>query len=111
MARPRIELDMEELERLVQIQCTQEEIAYVLGVSIDTVAARIKEQFGVSFPEFYKKHIAYGKISIRRAQFKLLTNTAMAIWLGKQYLDQAEPIRKEEPAYIEQEQDMKEYED
>lgn len=92
--RPRIEIDIDELIRMINIQCTQEEIAYVLGISVDTLALRIKQIYGVSFTEFYKKHNAMGKMSIRRAQFKLMeTNAAMAIWLGKQYLGQREPLQ------------------
>jgi hypothetical protein len=92
--RPRIEIDIDELIRLIHIQCTQEEIAYVLGVSVDTLALRVKQLYKVNFTEFYKKHNAMGKISIRRSQFKLMeTNAAMSIWLGKQYLGQREPTQ------------------
>ena len=39
-----------------------------------------------------------GKISLRRAQFRLAEhNAAMAIWLGKQYLGQREPESDKQP--------------
>lgn len=89
MGRPKKELDWDQLEKLCQIQCTAEEIAGWFGVSVDTVERRIKETHGVTFAEYFKKHSASGKISLRRTQYKMAeTNPAMAIWLGKQYLDQ-----------------------
>lgn len=85
--RPRKEIDMDLVERLANIQCTQEEIACVVGCSVDTLVAQ------PGFSEIYKKGKEVGKSSLRRTQWKLAqTNTAMAIWLGKQYLGQTDKI-------------------
>lgn len=79
----------EKAEKLASIQCTGEEIAGVLGVNYDTLLARIKEKGFASFSDWFKKHSASGKMSLRRRQFKMSeTNPTMAIWLGKQYLGQ-----------------------
>ena len=103
---------MDELIRMIHIQCTQEEIAYVMGVSVDTLALRVKQLFKVNFTEFYKKHNALGKISIRRAQYKLMeTNSAMAIWLGKQYLGQREPTQDLSIPKDEIDDDMNDYDE
>ncbi len=92
MGRPRKEIDYEQLEKLMGWQCTLEDIADFFNMSEDTVEARCKEHYGETFSEVYKKHSAQGRISLRRYQFNLAkTNTAMAIWLGKQYLGQKEP--------------------
>ena len=89
MARPRIEIDYDKFSKLCEIQCTQEEIAYVLGISADTLARAVKRDLNMSYAEYYKKHGAVGKIALRRYQFTLAKkNTAMAIWLGKHYLGQ-----------------------
>lgn len=90
MARPIKKLNQDEMEKLCQIQCTQLEIADWFGVSIDTVTARCKDWGYKSFPDFYKRNSADGKVSIRRGQFKaaLKGNPTMLIWLGKQYLGQ-----------------------
>ena len=48
-----------------------------------------KRTYELTFAEAYKKYSAKGKVSLRRAQFKLAEkNASMAIFLGKQYLGQ-----------------------
>jgi hypothetical protein len=46
----------------------------------------------MSFAEYYRQKALGGRASLRRAQFAtaLKGNTAMLIWLGKQYLEQRE---------------------
>jgi len=105
MARPRIEIDYEEVIKLCHIQATAEEIAYVLGVSADTLDRRLKEKYDIGFAEFFKKHSAMGKISLRRNMFKLSeTNATMAIWLSKQHLGMRDNLPEEAP--IEEQDDM-----
>ena len=86
--RPRIVFDLGLVEDLGKIQSTHSELAAVLGVSIETVKRRLKDD-----PEFcaaYEKGLENGKSSLRRIQWKsaLGGNTTMQIWLGKQYLGQ-----------------------
>ncbi len=83
--RPKFIIDYALVEKLAQIMCTQEEIANFLGCSRDTL---LRDQ---RFCDIYKKGLDSGKMSLRRAQFKMAqTNTTMAIWLGKQYLGQTD---------------------
>jgi hypothetical protein len=90
--RPRKEIDFKLFEDLCAIHCTETEISGILKVSIETLNARIKEEYGDGFQECFKRFSAKGKASLRRLQFKLAErNAAMAIWLGKQYLGQREP--------------------
>ncbi len=87
MARPRKEIDYVVVEKLASIQCTQEEIANFLEMSVRTL------QRDEEFCRIYKKGQDNGKMSLRRYQFKLAEkNTAMAIFLGKQYLGQRDVI-------------------
>lgn len=92
----KIEFDAEtwrQIEELCLIQATGEEIARVIGVDYDTLAARIKEEYEVSASEYIKALAAPGLASLRRAQWKNAIeneNTTMQIWLGKQYLNQKE---------------------
>ncbi len=92
MGRPRIEIDFEELDKLCALQCTQEEIAGWFECSIDTIEARIKERYDMTFPEYFAVKRQGGKISLRRKQYEVAMrgNTTMLIWLGKQYLSQTD---------------------
>lgn len=93
MGRPPIEIDKNVFEGLCRIQCTEEEISCVLAVSEDTVNRWCKKTYGETFAVVSKKYMSVGKSSLRRIQFKLAEKSAtMAIWLGKQYLNQTDKI-------------------
>jgi hypothetical protein len=88
--RPKKEIDYTAVEKLANIQCTQEEIASFLELSVRTL------QRDEEFCRIYKKAQDNGKMSLRRMQFKLADkNPTMAIWLGKQYLKQKDNIEVE----------------
>lgn len=87
--RPKKQIDYKTVEKLASIQCTQEEIANFLELSVRTL------QRDEEFCRIYKKGQDSGKMSVRRMQFKLAENNAtMAIWLGKQYLKQKDIIEE-----------------
>lgn len=91
MARPRKEIDKQQFEKLCSIQCTLSELAGFFGCSEDTIERWCRREYGVRFAEIYAQKRGIGKISLRRAQFRMAeTNPTMAIWLGKQYLGQTE---------------------
>ena len=76
-------IDWAIVEELAKLQCTQAEIASVVGVCVDTLVDRPE------FSEIFKNGKEFGKSSLRRIQFNLAQNNpAMAIWRGKQYLGQ-----------------------
>lgn len=83
--RPKKNIDYEMVEKLASIMATQEEIASFLDISVRTL---LRDEH---FCHIYKKGLEGGKMSLRRQQFKLSeTNPTMAIWLGKQYLNQTD---------------------
>ena len=91
MARPRIEIDKDDFEKLCGLFCTLDEIAGFFDCSEDTIERWCKRTYGESFAETWKKKSSRGKISIRRNQMNLSKkNAAMAIWLGKNYLGQTD---------------------
>lgn len=91
MPRPKKEIDSKIFESLCKLQCTEAEICSFLEVSDKTLSAWCKRTYNESFSETYKKKSEGGKISLRRAQFRLAEkNAAMAIFLGKQYLGQSD---------------------
>lgn len=97
--RPKIYFDWDQFNELVSFQCTQLEVASFFKCSVDTLDARCREDLGMSLAEVYDKRKLFGKIRLRKAQFKIAESNsggaaAMAIFLGKQLLgqrDQPEP--------------------
>ncbi len=97
MGRPRKEFDKDLFIELCNIQCTLTEIAGCFRCNVDTVTDWCKREFGETFSEVFKKYSQDGKISLRRAQFRLAErNAPMAIFLGKQYLGQKDNVDSEE---------------
>ena len=91
MARPRIEIDKKQFEQLCSIQCTLVEIAGFFNCTEDTIENWCKREYKMGFSDIFAIKRGIGKISLRRSQFRMAeTNPTMAIWLGKQYLGQAE---------------------
>lgn len=96
MARQKIDLNWKQIDALCSIQCTEEEIASVVGCSIQTLNLRCKKKFKITFVEYIKQKGSGGKASLRRKQWAKATegdgNTTMLIWLGKQYLKQSDKV-------------------
>ena len=89
MARPRKEIDKSQFEKLCGLQCTEEEIAGFFGCSTDTIERWCRRTYRQRFSAVYAEKRGLGKISLRRAQFRLAEKSAaMAIFLGKNYLGQ-----------------------
>ncbi len=96
--RPKYEIDYKTLLGLCKLQCTGEECAAVLEVDYDTLNNRLKEDGEGGFSDFFKKHSAGGRASLRRRQFKAADdgNVTMLIWLGKQYLGQTDRMEQKQ---------------
>lgn len=93
MSRPKIKIDVKQFENLCGLQCTKEEIAAFFNCSEDTIDRFCKREYGESFAVVFHRKRGMGKISLRRKQWKLADkNASMAIWLGKQFLDQTDKI-------------------
>lgn len=84
MGRPQKKIDSSVVQKLAMIMCTMNEIASVVGCSVDTLERR--------FADIIKEGQNKGKTSLRRWQYQAAEkgNTAMLIWLGKQHLGQSE---------------------
>lgn len=82
--RPRKEIDAKLIVGLAKIGCTNSEIAALAGCSVSTLTA--------NFSEFLDKGRGEMKMKLRRAQIQAANkgNVVMLIWLGKQYLGQAD---------------------
>ncbi|MEG2229950.1 MAG: hypothetical protein RRY22_04160, partial [Bacilli bacterium] len=93
VGRPAVVIDQKQFENLCGLFCTLDEIAGWFNCSPDTIQNWCKKEYGEIYSAVYKKHNSKGKISLRRCQFKLAErNSGMAIFLGKQYLNQKDFI-------------------
>lgn len=102
--RPKAEYDIKQFVDLIGIGCGQEEICWWFRdqtgkpASIDTISRWCVRTFGMNFQEYRRQNGAMAlKIKLRRNQLKLSEHSApMAIFLGKNYLGQAdEPSARE----------------
>ena len=80
-------IDLIELEKLCFIGCTDRDIAAFFGTSVRTIEKLHKKP---EYAEAMERGYARGRISLRREQMKLVEkgSVPMAIWLGKQWLNQ-----------------------
>lgn len=91
VGRPKKQIDYELVERMAEMFCTETEISYALDISVRTL------QKDDEFLRIYKSGLNKGKVSLRRKQFNLAEKShQMAIWLGKQYLDQTDKIEQKQ---------------
>lgn len=96
MARPRKEIKKESFEKLCNLMCTKEEMCGFFGVDQKTLTRWCKDTYGEGYSQCYNKYSQDGKISLRRAQFRLAEKSAaMAIFLGKNILGQSDHIKVE----------------
>ena len=98
MARPITDLsDIEfngwdQLDALI-VWASQEYCAEKLGISVDTLARRLKER-GFSFAEYKHKKKESLRINLLKKQYDVAMagNVSMLIWLGKNELGQKDKL-------------------
>jgi IS30 family transposase len=92
MRSKRIEIDWKIVDELCSVQCTESEIAAHLGIHPDTLLKACKRDHKMTFEEYSRKKRKVGFISLRHKQYEkaMSGDTTMLIWLGKQYLNQAD---------------------
>jgi len=92
MGRPEKDINWTNFKFCCMLMATKEEICGVFNLSDSTLQRKIRVKYDDTFEGVLKRFSGPSKVSLRRTQFKLAKNsTAMAIWLGKQYLGQMEP--------------------
>lgn len=105
MGRPSKEFDKKIFVDLIGIGCGADEICWFFRdetgkpTNIDTLSRWCVRTFGCTFKEYRRQNGAmFLKIQLRRNQIALSkTSAAMAIFLGKNYLGQAdEPVQAAE---------------
>lgn len=98
MPKPKAKFDRKLVRTLASFGCTQDEIAIACGISESTLKRNGREELDAGYAEM--------KRSLRRWQYEAAKdgNTALLIWLGKQYLgqkDKHEQTVREEVVTIE----------
>jgi len=80
-------IDLNELEKLAVMHCTQEEAAAWFNVSGKTMSYKLR---CAPYKSVWTMGLAKGKISLRRKQKQRADagDKTMLIWLGKQWLGQ-----------------------
>lgn len=90
------EFDWDIFANMLRIQCTQEEIAFCFGMSVDTLSRRCLEEKGKTFAELRKIFGSDGNCNLRRRLWKSAMSDKSkdsmkaAIWLSKQHLGMRE---------------------
>lgn len=96
IGRPKKNIDQREFEKLCGLQCTILEMCAFFDCDDKTLSKWCHETYGMSFSEIFEIKRGLGKISLRRNQFRLAEhNATMAIFLGKQYLNQRDQVEVE----------------
>jgi hypothetical protein len=101
MARPSKELEdiefngWDQLDALI-VWASQEYCAEKLGISVDSLARRLKEA-GYSFAEYKHKKKENLRINLLKKQYDVAMagNVSMLIWLGKNELGQKDKLESE----------------
>ena len=91
MGRPLFVVEWDKVDAMAAIDCTQEEIASVLGCDIATLNRASKRERKITFAEYLGQKRLAGNVSLRRAQWKKAVeerDKTLLIWLGKQRLGQ-----------------------
>src|ERR1700693_5125572 len=94
MARPRMKIDLDELEKLCAMQSTDEEVAAWFNVSSRTVERRRKN---AKFRDAMERGKARGRVSLRRNLWRLgdAGKPAAKIFLAKNLLGYRDVVNNE----------------
>ena len=91
VGRPKVELNLDELERLSRLNCTMPEISAYFDIPLRTLEDKFTNEPEVR--QAIHKGRATCMLSLRRKQIQIMeetNNSTMAIWLGKQILGQTD---------------------
>ena len=88
--RPKLEINWDVVDGLLQAQCPGSEIAAFIKVGDDTLYERCKREKGMTFSEYSQSKKGVGKAMLRQAQMDLAMNRdrGMLVHLGEHVLGQ-----------------------
>ena len=88
----KVNVPWNKFDEMAEAGSPQTEICAVLGLSVDTLERKCKEDKGMSIAAYMQQKKSILKSNLRKNQLMLAQegNPAMAIWLGKQHLNQSD---------------------
>lgn len=100
--RKKVQLNWDEVNKLISYQCTQEEVAAFFDITVDTLVRCVEDDFGLSISDFWSKKKAVGRLKLRKLQLALVERggpgaATMAIWLDKKMNPDENPDKPVEP--------------
>lgn len=92
--RPQLDIDWEQFEKLCEIQCTAEEVAFWFRCSVDTIERAVKRKYKTTYADIMRQKGVRGRIAIRRELFQLglKGNLGALIWLSKNHLGMSDKV-------------------
>jgi hypothetical protein len=92
MGRKKINIDWNEVDKMLEAGCTGTEIAAALGMHPETLYGRCEQDNNIGFSDYSAQKRASGDRLLKVRQFAaaMAGNNVMLIWLGKQRLNQTE---------------------
>jgi hypothetical protein len=91
MARPRKKIDVEQLKKMAGIGLGVKEIAALMDCSEDTIQRRFSHHIESG------RERRNGKLRMKQYELAMAGNATMLVWLGKQYLEQADKQEQSGP--------------
>ena len=92
--RPEANIDWNMVNKMLQAHCTGTGIASLLGICPETLYDACLKKHKLLFSDYSQLKKSEGKELLRQKQFSVAMNgeKSMLIWLGKQYLEQADKL-------------------
>lgn len=92
MARTKINIDWEKVDRYLVAGATGTEVAAVLGIHADTLYRKCQEDHKIGFTDYLLQKKEKGDSMLKLKQFEqaMEGDRGMLIWLGKNRLDQSD---------------------
>ena len=96
--RKRIPINWEEFDKLCMLQCGLTSISLWFGCSEDTIERAVKREKKKKFAEYWAEKAERGRSMLRQKQFEVAMrgNTALLIFLGKNWLGQTDKVEVRE---------------
>jgi hypothetical protein len=91
-----IQINWDEVDKLVSYQCTQEEVASFFDISLNTLERACERDRGQKLGEFWHKKRNLGRVKLRKLQFGIIEKggsgaATMAIYLDKKIFPDERP--------------------